>query len=40
VKLIVNGADVGAAAWGEVLLGDGGEIVTQNFDRSLLPHRH
>jgi isoquinoline 1-oxidoreductase beta subunit len=22
-----------AAAWGEVLLGDGGEIVTQNFDR-------
>ena len=22
-----------AAAWGEVVLGDGGEIVTQNFDR-------
>ena len=24
---------LGAAAWGEVLLGDGGEILTQNFDR-------
>ena len=23
---------VGAAAWGEVVLGDGGEIITQNFD--------
>jgi isoquinoline 1-oxidoreductase beta subunit len=22
-----------AAAWGEVILGEGGEIVTQNFDR-------
>jgi len=22
-----------AAAWGEIVLGDGGEIVTQNFDR-------
>jgi isoquinoline 1-oxidoreductase beta subunit len=22
-----------AAAWGEVVLGEGGEIVTQNFDR-------
>ena len=22
-----------AAAWGEVVLGDGGEIITQNFDR-------
>jgi isoquinoline 1-oxidoreductase beta subunit len=22
-----------AASWGEVVLGDGGEIVTQNFDR-------
>jgi isoquinoline 1-oxidoreductase subunit beta len=25
-----------AAAWGEVVLGDGGEIVTQNFDRYLI----
>jgi isoquinoline 1-oxidoreductase beta subunit len=24
---------LGAAAWGEVVLGDGGQIVTQNFDR-------
>ena len=24
---------LGAAAWGEVVLGDGGEIITQNFDR-------
>src|SRR5207302_9263786 len=24
---------LGAAAWGEIVLGDGGEIVTQNFDR-------
>ena len=22
-----------AAAWGEIVIGDGGEIVTQNFDR-------
>jgi isoquinoline 1-oxidoreductase beta subunit len=24
---------LGAAAWGEVVLGDGGQIITQNFDR-------
>ena len=24
---------LGAAAWGEIVLGDGGDIVTQNFDR-------
>jgi isoquinoline 1-oxidoreductase subunit beta len=24
---------LGAAAWGEIVLGNGGEIVTQNFDR-------
>ncbi len=23
---------LGAAAWGEVVLGDGGQIITQNFD--------
>jgi isoquinoline 1-oxidoreductase beta subunit len=27
---------LGAAAWGEVVLGDGGEIVTQSFDRYLV----
>jgi isoquinoline 1-oxidoreductase beta subunit len=25
--------ELGAAAWGEIVLGDGGEILTQNFDR-------
>ena len=27
---------LGAAAWGEIVLGDGGDIVTQNFDRYLV----
>lgn len=27
---------LGAAAWGEVVLGDGGDIVTQSFDRYLV----
>jgi isoquinoline 1-oxidoreductase beta subunit len=27
---------LGAAAWGEIALGDGGEIVTQSFDRYLV----
>ena len=27
---------LGAAAWGEIVLGDGGEIVTQSFDRYLV----
>jgi isoquinoline 1-oxidoreductase subunit beta len=27
---------LGAAAWGEIVLGDGGEIVTQSFDRFLV----
>jgi isoquinoline 1-oxidoreductase beta subunit len=29
-----------AAAWGEVVLGDGGEIVTQNFDRYPIARMH
>jgi isoquinoline 1-oxidoreductase beta subunit len=24
---------LGGAPWGEVVLGDGGQIITQNFDR-------
>lgn len=36
MQLMVEGGLIyalSAAVWGEVVLGDGGEIVTQNFDR-------
>jgi isoquinoline 1-oxidoreductase beta subunit len=29
-----------AAPWGEIVLGDGGDIVTQNFDRYLIERMH